>query len=84
MRLDFEEKSVSLKAQFVEKFLQRLKWMEGHPLVWGEFRSVFGMFLYASYVLAVPLATVYHLLKWYARNVFNHQSKTNGASKFSS
>ena len=66
MSLDFENKTVALKAAFVEKLRRRVESSRG---TWGETRSIIGSVVYACQVLHVPLASLFHVFKFWARNI---------------
>ena len=66
MTLDMTAKTVQLKQGFVEKVFRR--W-SSFSFRWSETRSLIGMLVYGLQVLRVPLGTLYHVFKFWARNV---------------
>ena len=66
MLLDMTAKTVQLKSAFVEKAFRR--WSTC-AFRWNETRSLIGMLVYGLQVLREPLGTLYHVFKFWARNV---------------
>ena len=72
MSMNFTAKTVALKASFVEKLRAR---MAGPNQTWGQLRSIIGMVVYALMVLDKPLASIFHVFKFWARHVFTSPRK---------
>ena len=72
MSMDFTAKTVALKASFVEKLRTR---MAAANQTWGQIRSIIGMVVYALMVLDKPLASIFHVFKFWARHVFTSPRK---------
>lgn len=68
--LDFKTKTVRMKEVFVEKVKKR-RALTAERISYGEFRSIFSMFIYASITLQFPLSNFFYSFKFLLR----HQNK---------
>eukprot|EP00760_Papus_ankaliazontas_P020061 PhM_4_TR18096/c2_g1_i2/m.49138 len=66
--LDFVNKTTGIREATTLKIQQ--KWDK--PDTWGKWRSLIGTQIYAQMGTGRPLATLFHLIKWYARNALKH------------
>ena len=72
MKLDMEAKTASIKPEFIQKLEERIVMQQG---IWGHTRSLIGMMTYALQVLDVPLGSIFHVFKYWARNVETNVKK---------
>ena len=70
---DFTQKSVHLSPAFVAKFATRNR---VHDESWTDWRALLSSAIYGATALDIPLATVFHVLKWMA-----HHNATDGQKR---
>ena len=67
MILDMTAKTAELKQGFVDKLFR--KWSSKTVQLWGETRSLIGSLIYGLQVLREPPGCLYHVFKFWARNI---------------